>query len=363
MPLWLKRTLACVFAGICLYGAMLFTLSAKNEAIGDVHKQAQEALRATELTQYVQSFEFSIRYGKRLDNYYNMKETLEDIRRTSSYIEGAYILDKDNVLLYHTDPPLEDPASIRVPAPAQGQIYASEEVDGGYTMLFMDIGNTDGLREGRLAVLINNSMTNTLIESYREESVVQSYVIAAEALLLAIAVLACVGRRSGRFTLPAAVAAAVLVTISAQAVDIGIETAKFHAKIDTVTSQSVQKIAQVLQEQVDGVSRKGVAHEDMYDIYGWLQDMRDQLPSVRSLEFSADGHVRASASTEYVTGLTRAFLIQSGRALLALGGIGIALCLISKGIAVLIARRSAKRHKPIVGYNDSAKGFSGAQPG
>ena len=95
-----QYALAILMAFLCLYGALLWTTKAKDETIDDAYRTAQETLRATELTQYINNLEFGLRYGKKLDNYYNMDEVLESILRSSPYIEGAYIVDNGAAMLY-----------------------------------------------------------------------------------------------------------------------------------------------------------------------------------------------------------------------------------------------------------------------
>lgn len=271
--------------------------------MGSAYRTAQETLRATELTQYITSLEFGIRYGKNLENYFNMDEVLQSILRTSPYVEGAYILSNENALLYSAGEALPNPAEIRV-LHNGGELYASSE-QFGYALMFMDIEDAEGGRAGTLVILLNDDIMTRLIESYQGEGRVQSWVILGEVLLLFLLVHTRL-TRAGRRRL-SALALAVLLSVTvlfAQGLDIGIETAKLRVELETITSQSVQKIAQVLQQQVEGVMDKGVGVDDLYDIYGWLDDINEKLDMVQRLDFTEEGKVRATMDSEYLAGRT-----------------------------------------------------------
>ncbi len=286
----------CVFlAFLCLFGAMRWTVRAKNSASGDAYRSAQETLRATELTQYITSLEFGLRYGKELDNYYNMDVVLQSILRSSPYVEGAYIVSNENALLYRAGEPMPNMEQMVVLHNGREALYASNE-QFGYAFIFMDIfgGENEDERAGTLIVMLNNDILNRLVETYQQEGQTQSRVILLEAMLAAVLVLSTLLRKQKKFK-PVAIAIALCVTVlAAQTVDMGIETVKLNTQIHNITSQSVQKIAQVLQQQVEGVMDKGVGTDEMYDVYGWLDDIDEKLDSVDRLDFTGEGKVRAT---------------------------------------------------------------------
>lgn len=334
MKQWKKNGLIYLLAFLCLFAGMCWTVRAKEQTVGSAYRTAQETLRATELTQYITSLEFGIRYGKNLENYYNMDAVLQSVLRTSPYVEGAYIVSNDNVLLYSAGEAMPSPEQMTILHNTGGALYTSNEWMG-YAFMFMDIMDADGSTAGTLVVMLNNDIMNRLIESYQGEGRVQSWVILLEMLLLFILVLTRL-TRSGRRRL-GAVGLAILLAVTvlvAQAVDIGIETIKLSAKLETITSQSVQKIAQVLQQQVEGVMDKGVGVEDLYDIYGWLDDINEKLDMVQRLDFTEEGKIRATMDEEYL----------AGRTLSALGDMAVQYLILAMACAVACALTAFVRH-------------------
>ena len=157
-----------------------------------------------------------------------------------------------------------------------------------------------------MVILLNDDIMTRLIESYQGEGRVQSWVILGEVLLLFLLVHTRL-TRAGRRRL-SALALAVLLSVTvlfAQGLDIGIETAKLRVELETITSQSVQKIAQVLQQQVESVLDKGVSVDDLYDIYGWLDDIDATLDMVSRLDFTEEGRIRAVMDEAYLSGRLR----------------------------------------------------------
>lgn len=337
-----KYVLAVALAFLCLFGAMSWTVRIKDETIDDAYRTAQETLRATELTQYISNLEFGLRYGKKLDNYYNMDKVLEAILRSSSYIEGAYIVDNDAVLLYQAGAELPRPDSLQVLHNGD-QLYVSQQ-QFGHVFMFMDILDAEDGRAGTLIVMLNNDIMNTLIASYQQQGHAQSWVILAEALVL-FGILFGRMERSQRRRITA-LGLAVLLSLTvmlAQVTDVAIEGVKLSNKVQTITSQSVHKIAQVLQQQVDGVLDKGASVDELYDVYGWLNGIDEKLDSVDGLDITSEGRVRAELDENALTRSITDALMQMAVKLLLMAAICAALCAAVAGVEVWIRRRARRR--------------------
>ena len=187
---------------------------------------------------------------------------------------------------------------------------------------------------------------NTLISSYQQEGHDQSWVILAEALLLFIIIFGRMDTRGKKRITALSVAILLSFTVlAAQAADIAIEGVKLSVKVQTITSQSVQKIAQVLQQQVADVMDKGVAVEDMYDVYGWLDDIDEKLDSVDGLDFTEEGRVRAEMDEEHLTRTVIAALMQMVVKYLMLAAVCTAGCAAVGGAETLLRRRRQREEE------------------
>lgn len=333
-----KYVLAIALAFLCLFGAMNWTVQAKDETIDGAYRTAQETLRATELTQYISNLEFGLRYGKKLDNYYNMDGVLEAILRSSSYIEGAYIVDNDAALLYQAGEQLPRPDSLQVLHNGD-ELYVSQQ-QFGHVFMYMDICDVQGSRAGTLIVMLNNDIMSTLITSYQQRGHVQSWVILAEALVLFTILFGRMERRAGGHIAPLGLAVLLSVSVLlAQATDVAIEGVKLSDKVQTITSQSVHKIAQVLQQQVDGVMDKGVSVDELYDVYGWLNGIDEKLDSVDGLDITGEGRVRAELDESALTHSIASALMQMAVRLLLLAAVCAALCAAVGGVQAWVRHR------------------------
>ena len=214
MKQWKKDGLVYLLAFLCLFAGLCWTVRAKERTVDDAYRTAQETLRATELTQYITSLEFGIRYGKNLENYYNMDAVLQAVLRTSPYVEGAYIVSNQSVLLYSAGEPMPNPEQMTVLHNTDGALYASDEGQG-YAFMFMDISDPDG----------------------------------------------------------------------------------------------------------------GV--DDLYDIYGWLDDINEKLDMVQRLDFTEEGKVRATMDSEYLAGRTLSALGEMALQYLILAAACAAACVLT----------------------------------
>ena len=118
----------------------------------------------------------------------------------------------------------------------------------------------------------------------------------------------------------------------------------------------MQKIAQVLQQQVESVLDKGVSVDDLYDIYGWLDDIDATLDMVSRLDFTEEGRIRAVMDEAYLSGRLRsAFGEMAGQY-----GLLAAACAVGCGIVALAPRGLArwKRRRSAHTANRGASGYA-----
>ena len=347
----IKKLLAMLAVLAVLAGAMQLTLSIKNETTENMYSAMQYTLTAFEASQYVSQIEYGLKYGKELENYLNADELMKKILTSSSYMEGVYIISAGGKVLQAV-------GDIQGTVPDVSGIDLGEELYSiistqDYKYVFLDIDNNDGVNVGKLMMKLDSASIGNVISEEQQSQFWQSLIITGEAFLLAAVFIAGYHNRKGRNALLLLSLLMGGVLLLPQGLDCGIEAVKSAQLAERSTAQSAQRIAQVVQQQIDNVVQKGVASEDLTDISSFLRKNAAQSSTVESLAIDSSGRVMAQASTEYSSALVQEFRSKSTGLLGLFLGFSVLLC----GGAVLWGRRRRALHKDHRGITAAAPGI------
>ena len=331
----IKKLLAFLIIAAVVLSAMWLTLTIKYRAIEELYRSTQLEIRAMEAEQYVNTIEYGIKYGKQLEYFFDIEEILGGIYMSSSYMEGVYVLGSGGDLLFYVGS-----AAGRIPDVSKisldGKLYGS--VDYGDTIyVFMDIADQNGAPVGKLLIQLDGDTLQNLVSREKTAALRQSLVISLEVCALGAVIIigskAAPGRkRLGMFALLLSVC-----LLLSQGLDCGIETVKISQTVESITAQSAQKIAQVIQEQIDNVIKMGVSAADISDINGYLRKNASSCEMIDSLTLGANNKVQVQISQSYVRDTVNGFVNEA--IILLLGLLGV--CLVLNG-AVWIATRPGR---------------------
>lgn len=331
--------LACLIAFFSLYYFMQITYKIKKETTNNIYKTSQISLRATEIKQYINNLEFGISYGKNLESYYNMDDTLQEMMLLSSYIEGIYIISTDDEVLYTVGEDISQLNDIYVYHSGDDLFKAVDY--NNYTLMYMDMLDGDNKLAGTMMVMLNSAFMENFLDEYQKQSRLQSIIIAGEAACLFLIIfIRFSSKKIKKLTLFKVILLICCMVLLAQCIDVGVELIKLNTKVNIITNQSVQKITQVLQQQVDTVIGRGVAKDEIYNIHGWLQEINDKLDSVKDLDFTAHGKIRAEMNDSYVYNTVINALLNMGSLLVYIFAGSLVLSIIGFFISRKIERQN-----------------------
>lgn len=264
-----------------------------------MYKKSQISLTATELERYVTKLELNLHFGKGLESNYYMQSTIREMMMLSSYIDGIYIIDTNGDVLYWEGEGVSQLDSPRLYEAADKQYILIDYAD--YTLVYMDINDKEDKLEGTLMIVMDTKSMSQLYDEYQKESLLQSIALNTVFAMLFLLILLRLYRKEKikAFTFKL-VMIVCFIAICVNSVDVAVETVKLNAKVSELTNQSVQKITQVLQQQVDSVMDKGVDIESAYNVHGWLKEIDYNLDSIGKLDYDSNGKVRAEMDEEFV---------------------------------------------------------------
>lgn len=305
-----NKLLFIIFFLAALSVVMFSSLNIKDRSIREVYEDLTFMRISLEARQYISQIEYDIKYGKQLDNFYDMQGTLKGIQSCSSYIEGVYIVSASAKLLYQSG--LIEGINLTIPKeqinPAEGLYIMEEDVSHYY--LTDPIRDGGGKIVGYLIICLDKSAVSNAVSDYNFQNKVQTAIISLEIFGITLFVLSRMQpNKKNQVALKLMLVLSIMVT-GAAVLDSGLILARFYQVVNDATHQSADKMAQSLQSEVDSIISKGISADRIYDLNGWLAKNSSELTIINSLTLDRNEKISATVSQVYINGLFKKFLLR-----------------------------------------------------
>lgn len=301
----LKVLLAMLFGAII---ALIVQQSyfARSEEINSIYSDIFFTRLAVETGECTRQIEYGIKNGKSLENFYNIQSVLADVRRCSSYINGVYIISSDSVLMYSlSDDNIAPPG--RAAIPRSGAVYSVYKNGSSYIMAVPFYGRTD-IAEGYLLLdLAQEAVTNSVADIHRD-NLIQLVTVSVLTFLLGTVLIIHLCRRREHVlfdctrVFSGTICAGLLV-------DSALSAIKLNLTLDSLIQQSVSNIVMALQNDLDGISDKGIAISRVYDLNSWLLGSCQQVPFIDNLIYDKSYRISAIVYSGYATERTTGYIL------------------------------------------------------
>ena len=302
----MRKVLMVFFFGVIMALIVQQSYLARSEKINSIYSDIFFTRLAVETGQYTRQIEYGIKNGKSLENFYNIQSVLSEVRRCSSYINGASIISKDSVLMYSLSDDSTEPP-IRAAIPKNGAIYSIYKNTGSYIMAVPIYGRTSEAEGYLLLDLSEEAVTNSVAEIHRD-NLIQSIAVSVLTFLLGtVLIIHLCRRRDSVFFDCAGVFSGTIC--AGLLVDSVLSAVKLNLTLDSLIQQSVSKIVMALQNDLDGISDKGVAISRIYDLNSWLFDSCQQVPFIDNLIYDKSYKISAIVYSGYATERTAGYIL------------------------------------------------------
>ena len=291
--------LAAVFAGV-LWPSYLV----KSDMAAQIFGTQTFAGLSLEIRHHIRRIELGLKNGQDMITFSGIYDILRDIRRRSSYTEGVYVIGYDDTLLYSIESadagkfPLRRPAELSFGAENSSHI----QLNGDYYDMLLPVFDAQGRVAAIIMVRLNRQILHNSLIKLINRGFVQSVVIAALFLGFALAVIISVNHRAEEKRKAIRTNAIIIFTfaLAALSVDLGLTYIFYSEAAESATVQTVNRVAYMLQEEIDSVLSMGVPADALYDLNSWLHKSVQSDMAIRSV--NVDEHMRVSltVSPEYV---------------------------------------------------------------
>lgn len=286
---------------------------------------------AVESQQYTRQIEYGLKNGKELDKFYNIQNILAEVKRCSSYTNGAYIVSADNKLLYSMTENDEEAITVMSISDRflDGEVYSvyNETSRNRYILTLPIFGKSDVLY-GYMLLSISHDAIDNVVDVYRTEYLVQTMVISIELYLFGAVLLINLVKKPERVYFDSAKIIAAICCLSV-IIDGTLSVIMLQMRSEEIIQQSVSKITMTLQNDLDTVQSKGASLSQIFDLNSWLLENCNDIPFIDNLIYDKNYKITAIISDSYITNQTLSFALSIAVVLGISALIGVALIMLS----------------------------------
>ncbi|MGN0650197.1 MAG: hypothetical protein ACI4KM_07155 [Oscillospiraceae bacterium] len=325
------KTLLALLLGALMALVMQRQFIVKTDAMDDLYSGIVFTRLAVESQQYTRQIEYGLKNGKELDKFYNIQNILSEVKRCSSYTNGAYIVSADNKLLYSLSEQDEDSITTMSVSHnfSDGEVYSvyNESARERYILTIPIYGKSDVLC-GYLLLNISHAAIDNVVDVYRQEYLIQTYVIGIELYLFGAVLLINFVKRPQRVYFDSSRIIVSVCCLSAL-LDGAISVIMLKIRFEEIIQQSVSKITMTLQNDLDTVQSKGASLSQIFDLNSWLLENCGDIPFIDNLIYDKNYKITAIISDSYITNQTLSFALTIAIVLGVSALIGFALIMLS----------------------------------
>ena len=292
----LRCFIAFVVLATVLAGVITPSYLVKRDAARSLYENLTFMRIAVEARQYIQKIEYGVKNGKDLEQFYNINSILRDIQRCSSYFVGVYVVSSTDKLLYSMNQQAGENAPLRRPREFKfentNDYYLYD--NAGFFDLLLPLYDTNGT--AYVIIRLDKDIVFYSTSGLVRQEMTRSLVIALEMLGLGlIVILIKKPKTSGIAVLT------FVVALTALSADFGLSYIQYGSIAESAIVQSVNRIAQMLQNDINALRAMGISPDVIYDQNSWLKKSLQGIPMVHTMSIDSNMQVMLTVSKAYVS--------------------------------------------------------------
>lgn len=265
----------------------------------------------------VNKIEYTLKYGKSLDNYYGIEELFKELQDLNGHLDQVYIADGNGRVMYNTrftdaaTPPAQlADMSLAALESGENQLWLEDNTQ----QLLLPIRDRTQTPVASLGISYNTDLLDDMIQGYVNDTVLYTALAIGAGVVLLI-VLFFLIRHGFRYKPLLMIVIAVVVLANAF---FGITTYKtFSGGYLAITHHTSDLFHQKIYSDVNSVISKGVRYDELTGMEQYFSDMVSEIDELESIRLAV-GQVPAENS-EYLqtyplapdsTGQAAALVIQ-----------------------------------------------------
>lgn len=247
----------------------------------------------------VGKIEYAIKYGKPLENFYGMKELLQDIQKNTPSLSNVEIISREGKVLYDLQGKKEFeslPWAIMENVKFQNKDSNGDKVDSSYTVYenqyhdFLPIYDNEGKWIGCLDMVFDNSIITSRTNGYLREAVKYSAALTLIASVLLILFFMKLSIFCEGALIKKKILIALISVLSCIQIIFGIVNFRIFTNIYTdVAREYIEKTGVTIGADLNYIVDMGVSYMDLPEVEKWLDKFVKSAPEIESISIKNAG--------------------------------------------------------------------------
>lgn len=276
--------------------ALVFAGALNISSFRDNYTQSLVSSYAVAGNDTVRNIEYAVKYGKPLDNFFDMEKILAEARDNSPNIKDVQVAMKDGKIVYNLQGKVEGqvlPASLKngldFDQSADNKSYRAVPFEGNYHV-FLPLHDRDRQWIGTLDMVFDEKIIDTRVAIPKADTL--QYLLAI-AILGGFALLLIYSKvdfmdDSGEINKKRFLMIVLTVFSAAQLVYAGLNFNLFKDLYFDIARENTLLTAGIIQKDINSVLAKGVSYENLNGIDEWMQKVIDTVPEIENVYISSD---------------------------------------------------------------------------
>jgi len=299
--------LSCII--VCL--GLFLSYSVNHKLYKESHIDAMIGGYKLAARQGVLQIEYSMKYGKSIEHFYNMDSILRQVSDSIPEIDNIKIVSENGEVLYSLykkDNGISIDELIK-DAMDEGTNYIKEK---DYYYVSIPIKDAQGSMQALMSISIKDHVLNNEVTVYEKEYGVQFLLFALGSIIIIVFVTTRISLGSGTKKRYFVIAVALVVLT---VLILGIFNGYLLYMTKYSLTYSVEKVGEwlcsIVQMDINRVLSKGVTINRIYDISGWLEEISSSVPEIKNLYITDQNDVQAIMSQLYIQKRTNIIIVSA----------------------------------------------------
>lgn len=243
----------------------------------------------------VRNIEYAVKYGKPLQNFFDMDKILAEAKNNSPNIKDVQVIMKEGQVLYNLQGKLQNqvlPSALRAQmdfTKTKGKSFLALPYEGDYHV-FLPLHDRDRNWIGTLDMVFDEEIINSRVAIPQAQTLQYLLIIAliAGALLLLLYAKIDFMDEEGEVDRKRFLIVILSVFSVAQIFYAYLNFNMYKALYMDIAQENTMLTASIIQKDINSVIAKGVSYQDLYQVEGWLQKVIEAVPEIDDVDIVSD---------------------------------------------------------------------------
>ncbi|UMZ72804.1 MFS transporter [Natranaerofaba carboxydovora] len=252
--------------------------------------------------QSVHKIEYSLRYGKPLENFYGIEETLQEVKQDLPEVSEVQIISTDGQVMYDTKGQVEDRVLPEKLQKLSNFGYDSETnysygTNDGYYHVFLPIQGQNSEWQGSFQIIFPEDIINSHVTEITTELVIFLIFMSLIGLLVLILLSKWIKfiNADGKVNRKNFLVTTMVLLGIIQFIFGFLNYTSFRDEYQKIAQDNASNVSNVINNDIESVLNLGVSYHQLYGLENYLANITDSVPEIGLIRLNSANEVLYSS--------------------------------------------------------------------